>query len=89
MTLWVHDRVLQQWFAPKVPGRRGAPRLYSDTLILCLWALKARYHLTHRGAEGLMKSLLWMLGVYRPVPDHTTLSRRGRHLPTDPFGDAR
>lgn len=81
MTLWIHEQVLRQWCAPKVKGQRGAPRLYSDLLILCLWALKARYHLTNRGVEGFMKSILWALGVYRPVPDHTTVSRRGRHLP--------
>lgn len=36
-----------------------------------------------RQAEGLVASLFALLGVALPVPDHTTLSRRGRALELD------
>lgn len=83
VTLWVDERVLREWQAPRRAGQRGAPQRYSETLMLSLWALKARYRLTNRGVEGLMQSLLSLLGIGRPVPDHTTISRRGRQLRVD------
>ncbi|MFN4320400.1 MAG: IS5 family transposase, partial [Aquificaceae bacterium] len=42
--------------------------------------LREVYHLTNRGAEGLVRSILEIMKLSLPVPDHTTLSRRGRKL---------
>jgi Transposase DDE domain. len=61
-------------------GKRGAPHTYTDTAIGCMMTLKAVYKLTLRSAEGLMQSVVEMLGVELPVPDYSTLSRRGRSL---------
>ncbi len=38
------------------------------------------FHLTNRAAEGFMCSLFRLVQVDLPVPDHTTLSRRGKTL---------
>lgn len=46
------------------------------------------YRLALRQAEGLVASIFALLGLALPVPDHTTLSRRGRELPADRRADA-
>ena len=40
--------------------------------------LRLVFHLALRQAEGFTRSVLRLLGLDLPVPDHTTLSRRGR-----------
>ena len=40
--------------------------------------LRLVFHLALRQAEGFARSVLHLLGMALPVPDHTTLSRRGR-----------
>jgi IS5 family transposase len=40
--------------------------------------LRLVFHLPVRQAEGFASSVLHLLGMALPVPDHTTLSRRGR-----------
>ncbi len=39
--------------------------------------LREVFHLTNRGAEGCMRSPFPLLQMALPMPDHTTLSRRG------------
>ena len=50
--------------------------------------MRAVYRLALRQAEGLIVSVFALLGVALPVPDHTTLSRRGRALRLDLRADA-
>jgi hypothetical protein len=40
--------------------------------------VKEIYHLTNRGTEGFMTSLFELMQIDLPVPDHTTLSTRGK-----------
>ena len=42
--------------------------------------LRAVFHLALRQAEGLIGSILALLGLDLAVPDHTTLSRRAEPL---------
>jgi hypothetical protein len=42
--------------------------------------VKEVFHLTNRQTEGFMRSLFRMMKINLPVPDHTTLSKRGRDL---------
>jgi IS5 family transposase len=80
LTLWVSDDVLGAWRAHERTGRRGAPRTYTDAAVLCMATLGEVYRLPLRATEGLLRSLLGLLGLELPVPDHTTLSRRRRSL---------
>jgi len=50
--------------------------------------VRAVFRLALRQAEGLVASIFALLGVALPVPDHTTLSRRGRALRLDLRSDA-
>jgi hypothetical protein len=80
VTLWVDQRWLSRWYRRERAGKRGAPFIYSAGLIVCMLMLKAVYHLSNRETEGLLRSLLRLMRARYPVPDHTTLSRRGRRL---------
>jgi IS5 family transposase len=80
LTLWVSDDILAEWLNHQPTGRRGVPRTYSDTAILCMATLEEVYRLPLRATEGLMRSLVGLLGVGLAVPDYTTLCRRRRSL---------
>jgi Transposase DDE domain len=42
--------------------------------------LKEIFHLPNRSVEGFVRSLFQMMKIDLPVPDHTTLSKRGKTL---------
>src|SRR6266496_2043794 len=42
--------------------------------------IKEVFHLTNRGVEGFVRSLFRMLNIPLCVPDHSTLSKRGKKL---------
>ena len=55
---------------------RGGQSWYSSLAILTALTLRAVFRLAYRQAEGLLGSIVDLLGLSLPVPDHTTLSRR-------------
>jgi len=75
LTVWCDPATIQHWIAAPT-GRRGAPPVYSDLAVPCLLTLQAVYHLPLRQTQGLVQSLVRLLGVEVPVPCYTTLSRR-------------
>ena len=79
LTLWVTEEALAGWHAP-VTGQRGGQPVYSDVAIETGLALGLVFHQPLRRTEGAMRSIVGLLGVDLPVPDHTTFSRRGGGL---------
>ncbi|MEQ1954645.1 IS5 family transposase [Mesorhizobium sp. CN2-181] len=75
LTLWVTAEALSQWQAPKRTTRGGQPR-YSDLAIETALTLGLVFGLRLRQTEGLLTSVLQLMGLALAVPDHTTLSRR-------------
>ena len=75
---------------------RGGQSRYSPLAILTALTLRAVFRLAYRQSEGLIRSVIGLLGLTLRVPDHTTLSRRAgmsvvpRPQPnsTDAGGDA-
>jgi hypothetical protein len=59
----------------------GGQRHYSDLAIETALTLRAVFRLALRQSEGLIGSIMKMLEIDLPVPDHTTLSRRACGLP--------
>lgn len=74
------DEIIAQWCEMRRTGKRGAPRTYTETAILCMATLEEVYHLPLRATEGLMLSVVQLLGLQLSVPCYTTLSRRRRSL---------
>ncbi len=65
------------WLAPRPTTRGGQPR-YSDLAIEIALTLGLVFGLRLRQVEGLLGSVLPLMGLALAVPDHTTLSRRAR-----------
>ena len=82
VTVWISPDAVAGWRAPA--GRRT----FSDAAIAAALTVRAVYRLALRQAEGLVASIFALLGLALPVPDHTTLSRRGRTLRLDRRADA-
>ena len=59
----------------------GGQRHYSNLAIETALTLRAVFRLALRQSEGLIGSIMRMLEIDLPVPDHTTLSRRACGLP--------
>ena len=57
-------------------GKRGAQPVYADIAIETALALRLLFHLPLRQTEGFLGSVLRLMGLLLPCPDHTTLSRR-------------
>jgi hypothetical protein len=77
LTIWISEEALTSW-AYHGPRQRGAQFEYSDQAIEAVLTLKEVFHLTNRAAEGLVRSVFALMQVSLAVPDHSTLSRRGR-----------
>ncbi len=76
------------WFtAEAIAGWRAAPRTtpggqpwHSPLAILTALTLRAVFRLALRQTEGLIGSIIGLLGLALAVPDHSTLSRRAKTL---------
>jgi hypothetical protein len=79
LTVWFSEEAIAAWRAEPRTNRGGQP-WYSPLAILTALTLRAVFHLALRQTEGLIGSLIRLLGLDLPVPDHTTLSRRGETL---------
>src|SRR5689334_22386080 len=79
LTIWFTTEAIEAWRAEPRPGRGGQPS-YSDLAITTALTLRAVFRLALRQTEGLIGSLLQLLGLDLPVPDHSTLSRRAETL---------
>lgn len=77
LTFWVDDASLAGWRASRRTTPGGQPR-YSDRAIELVLTLRLVVHLALRQAEAFAASMMRLLGREFAVPDHTTLSRRGR-----------
>jgi hypothetical protein len=80
VTVWLAPEAIAGW-TPRRSGMRGGQRRYSDLAIETALTLRLIYHLPLRQAEGFLHSLLVMMHLDLSTPDHSTLSRRGQHLP--------
>src|SRR5918996_4529109 len=79
LTVWFTDEAIQAWAAEPWTTRGGQPD-YSPLAILTALTLRAVFRLPLRQTEGLIGSVIQLLGLDLPVPDHTTLSRRAETL---------
>jgi Transposase DDE domain len=75
ITLWISQDAIDAWMAPK-SGKRGAQPIYADIAIETALTLSLLFRLPLRQAEGFLGSVLKLMGLALPCPDHTTLSRR-------------
>lgn len=79
ITVWISADFEKTWMHTG-EKQRGGQFDYSDQAILVMLMVKEVFHLTNRGIEGFVRSVFQMMRINLPVPDHTTLSKRGRDL---------
>jgi IS5 family transposase len=79
ITFWLSGNIEKVWLYTG-EKQRGSQYDYSDKAIEIMLTLKEVFHLTNRGVEGFVRSLFQMMKIDLPVPDHSTLSRRGKTL---------
>jgi Transposase DDE domain len=79
LTVWFTEEAIAAWRAEPRTTRGGQP-WYSPLAILTALTLRAVFRLALRQTEGLIGSILHLLGLDLAVPDHTTLSRRAEAL---------
>ena len=72
LTLWIEDTALECW---QTIGPSGQAR-YSNAAIQTSLMLRAAFKLALRQTEGLMMSVLSLMGLTISAPDHPTVSRR-------------
>src|SRR6201747_2282223 len=91
LTVWFSDDAIAAWAAEPRTTRGGQP-WYSPLAILTALMLRTVFRLAYRQTEGLIGSIIALLGLTLRVPDHTTLSHRAATLavprPTVTAGDA-
>src|ERR687894_3086151 len=79
LTAWFTDEAVGAWAAEPRTSRGGQP-WYSALAILTALTFRAVFRLAFRQTEGLIGSVVGLLGLALRVPDHTTLSRRAATL---------
>ena len=79
LTVWFTDEAIQAWRAEPRTTRGGQP-WYSPLAVLTALTLRAVFRLALRQTEGLIGSVIRLLGLDLAVPDHSTLSRRAETL---------
>ena len=79
LTVWFTDEAIAGWRAAPRTTSGGQP-WYSPVAILTTLTVRAVFRLALRQTEGLIGSIVGLLGLELRVPDHSTLSRRAKTL---------
>src|SRR5580692_11104204 len=79
LTGWFTEEAIASWRAEPRTTRGGQPH-YSALAITTALTLRAVFRLALRQTEGLIGSVIRLLGLDLAIPDHSTLSRRAETL---------
>ena len=79
LTVWFTEEAIAAWRAEPRTTRGGQPH-YSALAIRTALTLRAVFRLALRQTEGLIGSILHLLGLDLAAPDHSTLRRRAETL---------
>jgi hypothetical protein len=76
---WMDPKTLKKWKA-KLQGKKGRAQLYTDLSIKITLQFGKVFHQKLRQTEGVLKSIFKTGNIDLPVPDYSTLSKRGGEL---------
>jgi transposase len=79
LTVWFTDEAIEDWRAAPRTTPGGQP-CYSPFAVLTALTLRAAFRLALHQTEGLIGSVIGLLGLELRVPDHSTLSPRAKTL---------
>lgn len=87
LQLWIDEQTLQNWYYSGERQRGGVYR-YSDACIECALQLKYVFGLAFRQTQGLLTSLIEIMGMNLQIPSYSQLCRRqaqlSQQLPAQP-----
>ena len=83
LSVWFTEAAIAAWKAEPRTTPGGRPH-YSAVAIMTALTLRSIFRLALRQTEGLIGSIIGLLGLDLAVPDHSTLSRRGETLQVVP-----
>src|ERR1700710_1546663 len=84
LTMWFTDEAILGWQAEPRTTPGGQPH-YSTLAITTALTMGMVFGLALRQTEGLIGSVIALLGLDLAVPDHSTLSRRAKTLEVPPL----
>jgi hypothetical protein len=84
LTVWFTDEAIAAWRAEPRTTPGGQPH-YSALAIMTALTMRAVFRLALRQTEGLIGSVIALLGLDLTVPDHSTISRRSKTLEMPPL----
>jgi hypothetical protein len=79
VTVWISEEAVAAWLKSDKRTAGGDP-VYADLAIETVLMVRTIFHVPLRQAEGFVAAVFGLMGIDLPVPDHTTLSRRGPAL---------
>ncbi len=79
ITIWISEEAIAEWTPPKT-GKKGGQTKYSDLAIETATKVRLLFTRRLRQTEGFLESIMRLMELDLPVPDHTTLSRRMKGL---------
>ena len=82
--MWFTDAAIAAWRAEPRTTPGGQPH-YSALAIMTALTMRAIFRLALRQTEGLIGSVIALLGLDLTVPDHSTMSRRSKTLEMPPL----
>lgn len=80
INFWFSEDAIQKWRNTSHTCEKGRPAEYSDDAITCALLIRTVYHLPLRATEGLLLSLVSLLGLSLKVPSYTQICRRAKCL---------
>lgn len=83
LTFWFSEEVVENWTYKADSSKKGRPYEYSELAIVTCLTLRQLFRLPLRNTQGLISSILQLLGEDLKVPNYTTLSRRAKTLEVD------
>jgi hypothetical protein len=84
LTLWFADEAIAAWRAEPRTTPGGQPHDSALAITVAL-TMRAVFHLALRQTEGLIGSIITLLGLALTVPDHSTMCRRSKTLVLPPL----
>jgi hypothetical protein len=80
ITFWFDEESIDKWYSTERTKKPGRPTTYSDHAIRCGLMIKAVFRIALRALQGLVGSIIKILGLDLACPHYTRFSRRAKGL---------
>ena len=80
ITFGFNEEAIGKWYSVERTDRPGRPDTYSDAAIRCGLMIKAVFRTALRALQGLVTSLIRILGLDLMCPHYSVFCRRAKDL---------